>query len=239
MNLTLKRYAVTFALLAIAVCLPSNASAGMINILVSNFDIAFDGQTGELTDFQRPDGGNLDPSESRTVTSFEVEVDGVQDALLMNPPDALFADLKVTNLGSELTTGSLVMGAGGTGDPTAFGFDFFTSALGGVELRLGIDDISYTVVPTGVPGLNFFNWFANAKVVSQDLPNGQVLSEDVLISYTATEVMLFTNQNGARTVVASGQMTITGNMIPEPSTVCLIGLALSGAGAATLRRRWG
>jgi len=239
MNLNLKRFAAPFALLAIAVCLPSNASAGMINILVSNFDIAFDGQTGELTDFQRPDGGNLDPNESRTVTSFEVEVDGVQDALLMNPPDALFADLRVTNLGSELTTGALIQGAGGSGDPTAFGFDFFTSALGGVELRLGIDDISYTVVPTGVPGLNFFNWFANAKVVSQDLPNGQVLSEDVLVSYTATEVMLFTNQNGARTVVASGQMTITGNMIPEPSTVCLIGLALSGAGAATLRRRWG
>lgn len=238
MNLTLKRIACVLALTAAAVCLPSAASAGMLNILISNFDIAFDGTTGEITDFQRPAGGNLDPGESRTVSSFELEADGVSEALLMNPPDALFADLKITNLGSELTTGALVQGAGGSGDDTDFGFDFYTTAGGGTELRLGIDDISYTVVPTGIPGLNFFNYFAEAKVLSQSLPNGRLLSEDVIISYTATEVMTFQGQNGVRTLVASGQMTITGNMaIPEPATASLFGLACVAGIAANRRRR--
>lgn len=239
MNLTLKRAAATLAMTAAAVCLPNSSSAGMINILVSNFDIAFDGATGKITDFQREPGGNLDPNESRTVSSFEMEVDGVSESLLMNPPDALFADLLIQNLGAELTTGALVQDVGGAGDPTDFGFDFYTAAGGGVELRLGLDDISYTLIRSGIPGLNFFNIFAEAKVLSQNLPNGRILSEDVLISYTATEVMVLNGQNGARTVVASGQMTITGNEIPEPSTVCLFGLALCGGAAASLRRQWG
>lgn len=237
MNVTLKRIACGLALTAAAVCLPSAANAGMLNILISNFDIAFDGTTGELTDFQRPAGGNLDPGESRTVSSFELEVDGVSDALLMNPPDALFADLLIQNLGSELTTGSLVQGAGGTGDDTDFGFDFYTSAGGGTELRLGIDDISYTLVQTGIPGLNFFNFFAEAKVLSQDLPNGNQFLEDVIISYTATEVMTLPGPNGVRLAVASGQMTITGNMVPEPTAMSLFGFACVAGIAASRRRR--
>lgn len=240
MTLCFKRIAAVFALAAAAVATPNNASAGMLNILVGNFDVAFDGDTGEITDFNRPDGGNLDPNESRTVSSIEFEVDGVSEELLMNPPDALFADLKVTNLGTELTTGALVSGAGGTGDPTAFGFDFFTTALGGVDLQLGIDDISYTVIETGIPGLNFFNFFAEATVLGQNMPAGVPdFQPDVLISYTATEVMVLSGPNGASTLVASGQMTITGNMVPEPSSVCLVALMLAGGSSVALRQRLG
>lgn len=206
--------------------------AAMINTIIGNFDIAFDGASGEITDFNRPNGGTLTAADARTFSSLEIEVDGVSEVMLMNPPDALFGDLKLTNLGSELTTGSLVSGVGGTGDPNAFGFDFFDT--NGNSLRLGIDDISYTVVNTGVPGLNFFNFFAEAKVLSQSLPNGIAYGEDVLVSYTATDVMVMTGQNGVRTVVASGAMTITGNNIPEPAAAML--LALAGVGGF-LRRR--
>lgn len=226
------------AMLVGALVLPAATKAGMVNILVSNFDVAFDGQSGEITDFNRPAGGNQDPNESRTVSSVEFEVDGVSKAIATNPPDALFADLKITNLGSELTTGALIQGAGGSGDPMAFGFDFFTSALGGVDLQLGIDDISYTVVSTPIAGLNFFNFFAEAKVLNQDLPTGvPAMLPDALLSYTATEVMVMTGQNGVRTLVASGQLTITGNMVPEPSTVVLLAVGCVGAVCYRLRNK--
>lgn len=205
--------------------------AGMINTIIGNFDIAFDGATGELTDFQRPDGGTLDTADARTVSSVEIEVNGTSQVMLMNPPDALYGDLKVTNLGAELTTGALVSNVGGAG-ADAFGFDFFDNA--GNKLRVELDDISYTVVETGLPGLNFFSWFAEGKVIDQSLPNGILYDEDVLVSYTATEVMVFQGQNGVRSLVASGAMTITGNMIPEPTSAVL--LALAGLGGFFRRR---
>lgn len=227
--MTLKKLALALpALLAFATI----GEAAMINTIIGNFDIAFDGATGEITDFNRPNGGNLDTAESRTFSSLEIEVDGAVEATLMNPPDALYGDLKITGLGSELTAGALVSAAGGSGDPNAFGFDFFDTA--GNLLRIGIDDIDYTVVQTGIPGLNFFNFFAEGKVLSQSLPNGIAYAEDVLISYTATDVMVMTGQNGVRTLVASGAMTITGNNIPEPTAGVL--LALAGLGGLVRRR---
>ena len=159
-------------------------------------------------------------------------MDGVSEEMLMNPPDALYGDLLITGLGAELTTGSLVMGVGGSGDPTAFGFDFYDNA--GHELRIGIDDISYTAVATGIPGLNFFNFFAEGKVLSQNLPGGFAYGQDVLLSYTATEVMVLTGQNGIRSLVASGAMTITGDMVPEPTSAVMALVTLAGA---ALRRR--
>lgn len=209
----------------------SAAQAAMINTIIGNFDIAFDGANGELTDFQRPNGGTLDPANARTVSSVEIEVNGTSEVMLMNPPDALFGDLKITGLPSELTTGALVNNAGGNGTD-AFGFDFFDTA--GNQLRIAFDDISYTLVQTGLPGLNFFNWFAEGKVTGQSLPNGIEYEEDVLVSYTATDVMVFTGQTGVRSLVASGAMTITGNQIPEPTSAVLI--ALAGLSACFRRR---
>lgn len=220
------------AAFAAAIFAAPASEATLINTIIGNFDIAFDGATGELTDFNNPDGGGLDSNDARQFSSLEIEVGGVSQVMLMNPPDDLFGDLKITNLGSELMTGALITGAGGAGDPNAFGFDFFTP--GGDVLQIGIADIDYTLVTTGIPGLNFFNWFAEGKVLNQSLPNGIAYAEDVLISYTATEVMVMDGANGVRSLLASGAMTITGEFIPEPTSLVLVaaGIAVSG-----LRRR--
>ncbi|MEO1495553.1 MAG: PEP-CTERM sorting domain-containing protein [Planctomycetota bacterium] len=210
----------------------ATAEATIINTIIGNFDIAFDGASGELTDFNRPQGGNLDSTEARTFSSFEVEVGGTTQVMKMNPPDALFGDLLIPNLGAELTTGALISNAGGMGDPDAFGFDYF--APDGDVLRIGIADISYTLVTTGIPGLNFFNWFGNGKVTQQSLDGGAIVyAEDVLISYTATDVMVIQGTSGASRLVASGAMTITGEFIPEPTTAALL---LLGAGGLVRRR---
>lgn len=213
-----------------------SANAATINMFVGNMDVTFDGVTGQLHDLGDHDGGNLDESESRPVSSTEFEVDGVSQVILMDPPDEQFADLLVTNLGSELTINSLEMNQGGTGS-FEFGFDWFTDD--GDFLQLGIDDISYTIVETGVAGLNFFNLFASAKVLDQSLPDGLAFVEDVLFSYTSTDVMLSQGQGGgARLLLASGSATVTGDLVPEPTAGYLLLASLAGSVVA-LRYRFG
>ena len=186
-----------------------------------------------------PDGGNLDPGDARNVSTTEFEVDGVTEVLLMDPPDELLVDLLVQNLGSELTLNTLEMNQGGTGS-FEFGLDWFDDS--GNFLRLGIDTISYSLVETGVAGLNFFNFFANAKVLDQSLPSevGLGFEEDVLLSYTSTDVMISKGPNqGARLVLATGALTVTGQqLIPEPATGYLM-LGVLASMAVTMRWRLG
>ncbi|MEQ8848420.1 hypothetical protein [Botrimarina sp.] len=222
----------TLTLALAAVLVAATGQAATINAIIGNFDVAFDGQSGEITDFNRPNGGNLDPAESRTFSSFEVVVDGVSEVMFMNPPDALFGDLLVDGLGPALQINSLVQNVGGDG-ADGFGFDFFTP--GGDELRIAFDDISYSLVTTPIPSLNFFTFFADANVVSQNLPKEIQFDGPALLSFTATRVMVMSDDDGASSVIASGVMTVTGEgtIIPEPTSAALALLGLAGA----VRRR--
>jgi hypothetical protein len=228
-----------FVAIAAMLLVSNNASAALINMLVSNVDVQYDNQEsgGMLFDRADPNGGNLLPSESRQVTSTEFELDNVTQALLMDPPDTIYFDLGITNLGSSLTPGVLVNNQGGTGSQV-WGLDWFTAD--GYFLRLGVDEISYIVVETGMPGLNFFNFFASAKVLSQNLPNGLQYAEDVLLSYTSTDVMLMKNPNNTvNGLLASGQLTVTGeNIVPEPASAFIL-LGLLGTSAVAMRYRLG
>ena len=228
--------------LAIAAMFAASAQANVINTLIHNFDVEYDGTTGQLFDLERPEGGNLSGVEGRTVSAFDIEVDGNIEVSKTNPPDAIIGDLLVNNLGGNLTINELVNDIGGNDDPLAFGFDLWIP--GGSRLRVGIDDISYTLVPTPIPGLSVFSFFAEGKVYDQDLPNDLAYSEDVIISYTATNVDLETVTVGqgvtAEDLVvglqASGVMTITGTMgtaVPEPLT----GVLALIAGAAVFSYR--
>lgn len=211
----------------------STGQAATINAIIGNFDVAFDGANGEISDFNRRMGGNLNPAEARTISSFEVEVGDDSILMLMAPPRNLFADLLVDGLDDELQFGSLVSNTGGNG-VDGFGFDFFTAA--GDQLRIEFDEISYTLVQTPISSLTFFNFFAEGTVVSQNLPNNISFDGPVLLSFSATEVMVTTGAGGgASRLVASGAMTITGEgtAIPEPSAAVLALLGVAGA----VRRR--
>jgi hypothetical protein len=228
-----------FVAIAAMLLVSNNASAALINMLVSNVDVQYDNQEsgGMLFDRADPNGGNMLPSESRKVTSTEFELDNVTQALLMDPPDTIYFDLGITNLGSSLTPGMVINNAGGTGSQV-WGLDWFTAD--GYFLKLGVDEISYIVVETGVPGLNLFNFFATAKVLSQNLPTGLQYADDVILSYTSTDVMLMKNANGTvNSILASGQLTVTGeNAIPEPASAFLL-LGLLGTSAVAMRYRLG
>ncbi len=226
-NLRFLAFFLTIAVVA------ANANAGMISTFISNFQIAFDGATGELTDFNRPNGGGLVPADARTFSTLEIVVDGTSELMKMNPPDALFGDLKVTNLGAALPTG-FHENVGGAGNPNAFGFDFFDAS--GNSLRVGIDDITYALI--SFPGFgSTFQFAAEGVVLSQSLPISTQYGSSVLVTFTASDVMVMQGVGGVTSMIASGSMTITGQMVPEPAS--LIGGLLSMAGVVGfgLRRR--
>ncbi|MEM8866179.1 MAG: hypothetical protein AAGF31_11605, partial [Planctomycetota bacterium] len=179
MILTLKRLTCLVGV-AVAVGLSSNASAGTINMIIGNVDVQFVGAAdgGLLHEVSDPDPVSdpavmpPDPGEAQSVSSTEFEVDGVTPpgGLLMNPPDQLFLDLNVPNIGGTLTFDTLVQDAGGPGI-----FTWFTST--GEFLRLEFDAINYTVVDIPLPSLGLFTFFTEATVVSQDLPGALAFEE--------------------------------------------------------------
>jgi len=229
----LNKWIITFVGIAsLALC--SVASAGTINIILSDVDVSYlgaaAGNTGSVYDAIAHPGGNLAPAESDVVETAVFEMDMVKVGTLMTGGGTtLYADLKVDGVGATVPLGSLnTVGANGGG----FGLDFFTSA--GNSLRLGLNAIDLLVTN------NVMFFTGTASVLSQNMPFGLQFdaSQPIVFSYTATLPGLV-GGNPITGGMASGALTITGIMIPEPTTLVtlVIGLALSGA--SLVRRRSG
>jgi hypothetical protein len=70
---------------------------------------------------------------------------------------------------------------------------------------------------------------SEAVVLDQRLPSGLRIAETVSVSFTATNPGLQIGQGSTSMAIASGVMTISGVLIPEPTAV-----VLAGAVAASL-----
>jgi len=226
-SLSFKR-AVWSALLCIG--LPCIASAGTINMIISDMDVSYLGSalgnTGAIYDSIGLNGGNLNITEADTLQSVVFEQNMLPEGSLMTSGNTtLYGDLKIGGVGSSLTQGFHTQ----IGTNAGFGFDFFVP--GGNNLRLGITKIDLLITPSNL----FFTGSAN--IISQNLPFGLVMdaAQPVIFSYTATLPGLV-GGNPVTGAMASGAMTITGQMIPEPTTAALI--ALGGMlGLTVLKRR--
>ncbi|MEN1681832.1 MAG: PEP-CTERM sorting domain-containing protein [Planctomycetota bacterium] len=230
----LKRRSLCFVA-AVAACLPGAAMAGTLNMIIGNVDIQFVGGTEELFEVGDPDLAydemtmTFDEGEAQSVSSTEFEVDGVTipGGLLMDPPDSLFVDLFVPNLGPTLAFGSLEENQGG---PDAV-LSWFTDT--GEFLRLALDPITYSALNFPSFNLASLNIVTTATVIDQNLPTALPLGSNVLVSFTATDAMFL---NGGGLALASGAVTITGALVPEPGTLGLL-MTLSAASGVTRRRR--
>jgi hypothetical protein len=204
----------------------TDSSAAMINIILSDVDVVYQGSNTALYDASAIAGGSLIPIQADPLEGAVFEFGGVNVASLSSPAVGLFGDLLVSAMPASLTKGVYSVGVGNAGG--GFGFDFFTST--GQSLRLGIGTID-ALVTNGV-----FFFTANATVLSQNLPAGlQFTNPNVVISFTATAPAV---QAGATTnaALASGAMTISGDgVIPEPATAVLGAIAM--VGTLGMRRR--
>lgn len=215
----------------LGVCLPLIASAGSINIILSDVDVTYAGNQGvggAIYDITALNGGTKNITEADKISSAVFEKDMVSVATLMSGGGTdYYADLKINGIGATVPLGSLnnVVNGG------LFGFDFFSSP-GNVAFHLGIDKIDLLLTN----GVMFFTGTAT-NVTSQNLPAGLAFdtTKPIYFSYTATLPGIAGSP--ATMSVASGAMTISGtNVIPEPATLAtlVIGLALS---TGTLVRR--
>ena len=232
MSQVLNKWILTVAsAMLLAISGPWAASAGTINIILSDVDVSYlggaAGNTGSVYDAIAHPGGNLNPAESDEVETAVFEMDMAPvGALMSGGGTTLYQDLKVDGVGTTIPLGSLnTVGSNGGG----FGLDFFTSA--GNNLRLGLDAIDLLVTN------NVMFFTGTATVLSQNMPFGLAFdtSQPVVFSYTATLPGLV-GGNPISGGMASGALTISGTAIPEPTTIAtlIVGLVLS---STTLVRR--
>jgi hypothetical protein len=222
MSQVLNKWILTVACATLlGVCMPLIASAGSINIILSDVDVTYAGAaaggTGSIYDIIAHPGGTKNPAESDGVASAVFEVDMAQVATLMTGGGTnLYADLKIDGVGATVPLGGLNNVGNNGGN---FGLDFFTNT--GVALHLGINKIDLLLTN----GVLFFTGQAS-NVTSANLPGGLAFdtTQPIYFSYTATLPGIVGSP--ATMAVASGAMTISGTMIPEPATA---GLFVLGA----------
>ncbi len=207
MKKTWKR--LTFVLPAL-LTLSVGATAGQINMILSDVDIQYQGEDNTIYDAGAKVGGNQEPTEADELASTVIEVDGNIMPYFSTPGIGMFADMILEGLPSTIPLG-------GTGlQPlvtTGFGFEWFTSA--GHNLHLQIDKVEMLLTS----GVFFFT--AEAVVVSQNLPEGIEFDGMVNLSYTATAPAVSQGQS-TPLALSSGALTVTGiALVPEPGAALL------------------
>ncbi len=205
--------------------LSSHASAGTINIILSDMDMIYNNQAGgAIYDMTGKPGGNMDANEADPLQGavFELDMTPITGSPFMND---MWGDFSLDGVG-QLTKGLNFASVGANTDD--FGFHWFDDA--GRFLKLNFEQLNVAITD------NVFLITGTASSLdSQNLPGGLAFdpNQPIVVSYTATLPM--TAGNPLEAVLASGAMTISGTMlIPEPSTV---GLAMLSAGSLLVTRR--
>jgi hypothetical protein len=221
-------------------CLPLVASAGTINIILSDADVVYSGANfgGSIYDVVGHPGGNLDDMESDNIKTAVFEMDMNTVGTIMTGDAGfgdMYADMKIDGVGATINSNPVPPGANfhpGIGsNGGGFGLDWFTT-VGGYKLRLGIDTIDLLLSN----GAFFFT--GSATILDQDLPFGLAFdtTQQVSFTYSASLPGLLGPATARTGAMGSGALTISGIMIPEPTTIGLAAVACTLASVG-LRRR--
>jgi hypothetical protein len=216
----------------VACSLHAAANAATINIILSDMDVSYAGNSNGGVFFDSMGGvmgGGLNPLLADELSTAVFELDNAVVGTVLDTNDPLHGDLRIINIGATITKNILNPALGNNGG--GFGFDFFTDS--GFQLQVGLTNVS-VLVTNGV----FFFTGEGSILPGQNLPFGLILDESqpVQISYTAT---LPAVQAGPTTnaAISSGALTISGIAIPEPTTNLLLVSGLGALGFVLYRRR--
>jgi hypothetical protein len=225
-----------FTLLVIA--RPVASQASNLEIQFSGLDLQMnhagdaDGEL-EIYDATSAIGGNGIPLRADPLTTVSFFQEGTLVGTLSSD---IFADVWIDDIGVLLAVGNVVTTGGNN---NTFGFDILTSnSTPGWGLALNVDEfqIFYTGFEIAIVGTGLAT-----SVPDQALPFGLVIDPNQQISIVFSSTAL-TNvvSNGLGFVTqfdASGTGSISGTLVPEPSSLVMGMLAGVALGLAALRRR--
>ena len=216
-----------FAVLFIVSALASTSHASIINMILSDVDIIYQGGEAIIYDAMAQAGGNQDVTEADEISSAVIEVDGVIQPVLTESSIDMRADVLLSDL-----PGVLPLGAAGVQSisQAGFGFEWFTST--GHFLKVMIEKVD--IILTN----NVFFFTAEGTVDSQNLPEDMEFEENVTLSYVASLPAVQQGGQETSTASASGALTVSGNavLVPEPASSLLV---LAMAGVCVIAPRFG
>lgn len=204
----------------------STVDAKTINIILSDLDLIYNNQSGgAIYDMTGLPGGNMSPGESDPLQGavFELDMTPISGSPFMND---MWGDFLLDGVG-QLSKGLSFDTVGANTDD--FGFQWFDDAghflkLNFEELDVAITDFVFLVTGTA------------SSLDSQNLPGGLAFdpNQPIVVSYTATLPM--TAGDPLEAVLASGAMTISGTLIPEPATLAMAAMVATGCLVSRRRR---
>jgi hypothetical protein len=223
----MRRTFITFCAAALLTALASTpALAATLRLEFTDLDVVFDGNS--LTDATDPLAGEMEPSEADPLATLDFFLDGVKIGSLNS---SIYADLAIFGIDPIPANGGVPVSAfGGT-------LDILTGKDQGVALDLF--DIQFFLFNGGA----ILSGTATAELFAQILVPFNVAfdpSQPIDVLFALGPLQNKTSAGGFLTgfdAEGTGSITGDGKLVPEPTSMLLLGSGLLAAAAARRRSR--